>query len=238
MSSRPDLKIDWCTHEAAVFACKHWHYSRTLPVGKLVKIGVWEDGRFIGVVLFAWGMNRNLVSPYGLQLTEGCELVRVALAKHKTPVTRILRISLKMLRQQSPGLRLIVSFADSVEGHHGGIYQGGNWVYAGKSPPGFEWVLNGKRLNKRAYTGQQFGKGKASVATIPAGAVKRSLPGKHRYLMPLDEAMREQIEPLRKPYPKRVRSVDSDTSGDQPEVGGANPTRTLSDSVASQRGDK
>jgi len=26
----------------------------------------------------------------------------------------------------------------------------------------------------------------------------------------------------------RVRSVDSDTSGDQPEVGGANPTRTLS----------
>ena len=29
---------------------------------------------------------------------------------------------------------------------------------------------------------------------------------------------------------RRVRSVDSDTSGDQPEVGGANPTRTLSDS--------
>jgi hypothetical protein len=53
------------------------------------------------------------------------------------------------------------------------------------------------------------------------------MPGKHRYLMPLDDAMREQIEPLRQPYPKRVRSADSGTSGDQPEGGGATPTRTL-----------
>lgn len=46
--------------------------------------------------------------------------------------------------------------------------------------------------------------------------------------MPLDEAMKKQIEPLRKPYPKRVRSVDSDTSAIHAEIGGANPTRTLS----------
>ena len=50
---------------------------------------------------------------------------------------------------------------------------------------------------------------------------------KHKYLMPLDDEMRKQIEPLRKPYPKRVRSVDSDTATVQVAEGGANPTRTL-----------
>ena len=38
--------------------------------------------------------------------------------------------------------------------------------------------------------------------------------GKHRYLYPLDRAMRKQIEPLRKPYPKRETcgpSVEGDT---------------------------
>jgi hypothetical protein len=222
--SKSDLRIDWATHEAAKYACENWHYSRTLPVGKMVKVGVWESGRFLGVVIFCWGMNRNLVSPYGLQITEGCELVRVALTKHTNHVTRIIRISIAFLKKQSPGLRLIVSFADSVAGHHGGIYQGGNWIYAGLSSAGFEWRLNGKRLNKRAYTGENFGSKRLEV---PRGAVKVRISGKHRYLMPLDEEIRKRIEPLRKSYPKRVRSVDSDTSTVQVEEGGANPTRTL-----------
>jgi hypothetical protein len=53
---------------------------------------------------------------------------------------------------------------------------------------------------------------------------------KHRYLMPLDDAMRKQIAPLAKPYPKRqscVSSIGSDATGDQPEEGGAAPTDTL-----------
>ena len=39
---------------------------------------------------------------------------------------------------------------------------------------------------------------------------------KHRYLYPLDDAMRQQIQPLSRPYPKRVGSIDSDAPGYQP----------------------
>ena len=53
--SSPRLKLDWATHEAATYAVEHWHYSHTMPKSKLVKIGVWEDGKFIGVVLFGVG---------------------------------------------------------------------------------------------------------------------------------------------------------------------------------------
>jgi hypothetical protein len=92
----------------------------------MVKIGAWESGRFIGVVIFAWGMNRNLGSPYGLGIGECCELVRVALSKHKTQVSRIIKIALAFLKSKSPGLKMIVSFADPEQGHSGGIYQAGN----------------------------------------------------------------------------------------------------------------
>lgn len=224
---KSDLRIDWATHEAAKYACEHWHYSKTLPVGKMVKVGVWESEKFIGVVIFAWGMNRNLGSPYGLSITECCELVRIALTSHVCYVTRVVALAVRFLKKANKGLRLIVSFADPAANHHGGIYQGGNWTYAGTSSTGFEWQLNGKRLNKRAYTGQQFGRGSKSIAVIPKGAVRVTIPGKHRYLMPLDDKMRKQIEPLRKPYPKRVRGVASDTLGFQPGEGGATPTRTL-----------
>ena len=225
--SKHDLKIDWATHKAAKYACENWHYSKTLPVGKLVKIGVWEREQFVGVILYAWGMNRNLGGPYGLGMKECCELVRVALKKHTTPVSRMMAFSFRFLKKQSPGLRLIVSFSDPAEGHHGGIYQATNWVYAGQSSANYEWRLNGKRLNKRAYTGQQFGGGKGSIAKVPDGAVKVPLPGKHRYLMPLDQEMKKAVLPLSKPYPKRAGSVVSDTPAIHAGEGGANPTPAL-----------
>lgn len=222
-TSKPTLRIDWATHEAAKFACEKWHYSKTLPVGKLVKVGAWEDGKFIGVVLFAWGANKSLGSPYGLEMTECCELVRIALTNHATPVSRITAFAMKFLRKQSPGLRLIVSFADPSAGHHGGIYQAGNWLYSGTCAATFEYRLNGSRLNKRAYTGNQFGK-IGSKTSIPAGAVKVDVPGKHRYLMPLDSEMRAKIATLAKKYPKRVKKQDSEHHS---ELGGAVPTDTL-----------
>ena len=128
-------------------------------------------------------------------------------------MSRILALALKFLRSQSIGVRLVVSFADPSEGHHGGIYQAANWVYTGTSASNYEWRLNGKRLNKRAYTGQQSGQGQASIAKVPKNAIKVSLPGKHRYLMPLDAEMRERILPLSKPYPKRDKQAMTGTTG-------------------------
>jgi hypothetical protein len=80
MSSK--LKLDWCSFDAAKYACKSWHYSKCVPAGKLVKIGVWENEKFIGCVLYGLGATPNLSKPYGLTMTECCELVRVALTTH------------------------------------------------------------------------------------------------------------------------------------------------------------
>jgi hypothetical protein len=198
------LKLDWCSYEAAKYAVMRWHSSKTMPAGKIVRVGVWENGSFIGCVLFARGACSHLGKKFGLQQTEVCELVRVALNKHKTPVTRIVAIALKMLKKSSPGMRLVVSFADTNQGHAGKIYQAGNWIYDGLTNASKGYIdRNGKLWHNRkvrssGYT-KQFGQLRKCVKSSECEVVE--LKGKHRYLMPLDKRMKKQIAALAQPYP-------------------------------------
>lgn len=192
--NKNNLKIDWATHQAAKFSCEKWHYSGCLPAGKLVKIGVWEKGQFIGVVLYGRGASPFLGKKYNLNQDEICELVRVALTNHENSVSRIMAISFKFLKKNCPKLKMIVSFADQNEGHHGGIYQATNWIYSGLTGETTEVYLNGKWVHMRGA----FYKMKKNTPT-------RIAKGKHRYLMPLTKAIETLVKPLSKPYPKRIK---------------------------------
>lgn len=225
-----ELRIDWATHEAAKYAVENWHYSGVLPVPPLVKVGAWEAGRFIGVVIFSRGANNNLLKPFALLQTQGCELTRVALAKHSVPVSRIMRLALQFLKRSAPELRLVVSFADPSEGHYGGIYQAGNWIYTGRQPSTIEYIApDGKQWHGRMVSkdGKKKVQGKYRKCWRTDQCTPVEKPGKHRYLMPLDAEMRERIMPLAKPYPKRAgsSSVEHPTSGG--EAGGSIPTPAL-----------
>jgi len=217
--SKADLKLDWCSYAAAKYAVEKWHYSRTMPAGKLVKVGVWEGGPFIGCVLFGRGANNHIGQPFGLPQTEVAELVRVALSRHRASVTRVVRVALRMLRAACPGLRLLVSYADPEQGHNGAIYQAGNWMYLGSSRPQRETLGQGGEIVHKRTVHSRYGtiKGQRPSAVL----------WKHKYAYPLDAAMRAQIEPLRKPYPKRAGSVGSDTAATHAAEGGATPTPAL-----------
>lgn len=209
----PVLKLDWVSHDAAAYACKNWHYSRALPTGKLVKVGVWEDSQFVGVVIFSRGANRNIGKPYSLQQTEVCELTRVALRGHVTPVSRILAIALKMLRRFAVGVRLVVSYADTAHGHHGGIYQASGWLYTGTTVQPAVWVLG--RLQHKKTLNSRYGRNGHSAAWLRAHVDPRAenIAGrKHRYLMPLDASLRAQLAQLVKPYPKRAPQAAESSS--------------------------
>jgi len=228
MSGRPELRLDWATHEAAAFACRRWHYSRTMPVPPRIYIGVWEDEQFIGVVLFSRGASPYLFSAYGVSEIEGCELTRIALTAHESPVSRIVSIAVRMVAKQNPGLRLVVSFADPMHGHHGGIYQAGGWIYCGDTHPDFyhqdasgkKW--HSRQVRKNGAPVKQFGRFRAMPR--PDDMTYVETLGKHRYLMPLDAEMRARILPLARPYPKRAKEqAPEHPSG----LGGAAPTRAL-----------
>jgi hypothetical protein len=213
--AKSDVYIDWCERKAALWAVKRWHYSTTLPRFKLAHFGVWQRGTFVGAVIFGCGATPEIGKPFGVTASEATELVRVACgAINKTPISRIISICVKKLRRQFTRLRVIVSFADESQGHHGGIYQAMGWIYTGRSRSDYIHV-NGKTVHPKTLH-SKYGVGGQSIPWlrehIDQGAYRISQYDKHKYVFPLDEEMRSKIEKLGKPYPKRVRSVDSDTT--------------------------
>ena len=225
-----DLRLDFCSHRAARHAVLRWHYSRKMPSAKLVRIGVWERGRFVGAILYGCGANRHLARPFGLQPIEVCELVRVALAPgRRAPTSQCLAISLRLLKRQSPGLRVIVSYADLKEGHVGTIYQACGWFFVGGSEQSYLKVKGRIEHPRSLY--DRYGQRGQSVPWlqqhVDPNAKRVKMPAKLKYVWPLDPRWREKLAEIAKPYPKRAGSIDSDASAIQTEEGGASPTSAL-----------
>ncbi len=228
-SPRPTLRIDWCSYDAAKYAVRHWHYSRSLPCSKTARLGVWENDKFIGVVVFAWGANRHLAGEYKLKMTECAELCRVALTKHITPVSRIISISVKMLKREMPGIRLIVSYADLNHGHLGKIYQASNWLFVGETGHEAGIMLNGKLTHRRTIN-SKYGTSDIGWLRKRIDSSARRYEGKQKfkYLLPLDDEIAEHTKKLSQTYPKiRATSETSDTPGHQPGEGRAARTVAL-----------
>jgi hypothetical protein len=222
--TKPELKIDWATHEAAKYACENWHYSKCMPAGKTVKIGVWEFNKFIGVVIYSYGANNNAAKSFGVSQYECCELTRVALTNHYTPVSRVLSISIKMLKKVCPKLKVLFSYSDlSDQGHHGGIYQANGWTYLGErktSNKGAYYLINGKQMHGRSARAK-YGNEK----NFPKGWSHVASKTKHLYVKILDNDYTLKFKQYC--YPKRASSVESGTSEFHSEGGGESPTDAL-----------
>lgn len=223
------IHLDHCTWKAAKFACENWHYSRTAPPSKSFKVGVWEQGRFIGAVIFGRGSNNRIGQPLGLVQTEICELNRVALREHAAPVSKIVATAIRIFKREFPGMKAIISYADPEQGHHGGIYQAMGWVYIGTSHAQREMILEGREVHKRTVS-SRFG-------TVSPERIRAANPAinirygpirfKHCYALPLCPSVAAKLAPIRKPYPKRAGSIDNDAPAIQRDEGGAIPTPAL-----------
>ena len=240
-TNKPVLKIDWATHEAAKFACVNWHYSGCMPAGKIVKVGVWENGKFIGVVLFSYGASPPLFvwakQKLGLEKDQICELSRIALTKHINPVSKIIKLAFMMLRRQSPGIKTVVSFADLDENHHGGIYQAGNWIYVGASNVGGRqgYMIKGRKVHCRSVGALSGSNTIAGARHLDPLATEVRTLGKHKYLMPLDDETKHRILPMSKPYPKRVKQAMTGVHPEQRRSDTDPPAPTLSNVIASEQ---
>ncbi len=237
MSSPPNtgLHLDWCSFGAARYACRQWHYSRSMPASKTVKVGVWEDGRFVGAIVFARGANQHLGHAFGLTMYECVELARVALDAHKAPVSKMVSIAVRMLKRQSPGVRMVVSYSDCDQDHHGGIYQACGWAYLGQvqtdgGTPRYR--VHGKVMHGRSVHAR-WGRGTQNIEWlrihVDPWAERVYTRGKHKYALALDPAQRSAVEAMAQPYPKpdSVSRIPANRPDDHRGEGGAAPTLTL-----------
>lgn len=206
------LEVDFCSNADARYACRQWHYNPRFPKSKIVPLGVWEDGTFVGTVVFGRGAASRMGSPFGLQHTEVCELVRIALKDgHKAPVSKILRLAIRKLTGHSPGIKLIVTFADSAKGHLGIIYQASSFFYLGaRSYHGLR--IHGEVRHPRAV--HCIYGSRAGAQSIPwlrehvdPNAERIRTAPKYKYVKPLTRSMRKKVLGMALPYPKELMAV-------------------------------
>lgn len=216
------LKIDFCSYEAAKFACENWHYSKCTPVGKLVKFGVWENNEFIGAVIFGYGANNNSCKYFNMTQDQVCELVRVALKNHTIQVSKILSICLKLLKRFCPKLKIVFSYSDLTNKNHIGIiYQASNFIYLGSrktSDKGAYYIVNGKKMHGRSVRAKW-----GSDKNIPFPWRHAPSETKHLYVYLLDRTIK--LKTMK--YPKRAISKDIVASANHAEEGGETPTIAL-----------
>lgn len=196
-----NFRLGFTTHEAVKYACEKWHYSQCLPAGKLIKVGVWENERYIGCVIYSCGACPQIHDPFKLKRTEVCELTRVALTKHVNPVSKFLAISLKLIKKKMPKMKMVVSYADPEQDHHGGIYQATNWIYLGETKPATHFkTSDGFNIHSKTLC-----TGRKGLATklVNEGKIVRVKTTKHKYIYPLERELWDKWKEKAKPYPKR-----------------------------------
>lgn len=206
-----NLRIDFISHADATRAIRRWYYRPDMPVGKLVRFGAWENGRFCGCVIFGMGACDALGTRFGLTCFEVCEMVRVAFGEHKSPLSRIIAIALKLLKRHCPGLKAVCSFSDPEAGHVGTIYQAMGWIYIGTTAP--QKTYHDKRTGEFVHSrrvsrsGIKTFNGVATRVTKIEDCLISLTPGKHRYYWAFDEPTKLRITAEQQPYPKRAGGV-------------------------------
>ena len=114
--------------EAIGLVIRH-HYLRRAPRAVAV-VGTWHDdgglfgdfGPAIAACFFS--------TPPARWSEDVLELSRLVRCDVSVPLTGLISATVKVCRAH--GADLLVSYADQMQGHHGGIYQAASWTYAGK----------------------------------------------------------------------------------------------------------
>jgi hypothetical protein len=92
-----------------------------------------DGGNIIGVVVYGPPVGASVsigISPR-VKRNEVLELKRLWIedGHGKNVESFVISQSFKLLRIKMPEIKMLVSYADPAQGHHGGIYQATNWVF-------------------------------------------------------------------------------------------------------------
>ena len=93
-------------------------------------------------------------------------------------------------------LRLIISFADTEQGHDGIIYQAGNWLYLGTTPPDKFPIIDGVKRHPRTLSDMI----KRGIVEKRSDIEHIETKPKHRYGYVLDSTIKDNIKEFVVPF--------------------------------------
>lgn len=160
------------------------HYAGRFPSVSCA-FGLFRDGKIEGVVTYGTPPSSSLRSGIcGPDYTKNVvELNRLCLRKNiKGDASFLVSKSLKLLGRDA----IIVSYADTAQGHIGTVYQASNFIYCGLSAKRTDWKVRGKEgLHGQTIADEFKGKGRADKMREKYGDDFYLSPRsrKHRYVM-------------------------------------------------------
>jgi len=196
------MRLEKASAKAIKYACMNFHYAKSIPVNTFGYSVFNQINEWCGVVLFGSGANNNLPKMFGLNSGEVIELVRMALNGKQGVTGSIMAVALKLARKHVPLAKIIVSYADSNQGHIGTIYQATNWIYTGSCKLD-ALEIDGIQIHRKSVYSKY---GYNSVERLNRNGVNAKwIKGevKHRYIYPLDKSLIPMCKALSKPYPKK-----------------------------------
>lgn len=133
--------VDTAQNEAEDLVMQH-HYSHSIPAAIQCIATAHEDGglfgdrgRAVAAVFFTIPPTR-----WSEPVWELSRLIK--LDGVEFPLTSLVSFACRVIRRRKAA-DLLVSFADSTRGHHGGIYQAASWTYGGQRAPATSGVMVG-----------------------------------------------------------------------------------------------
>ena len=183
---------------AVEYALLKFHYARTIVNPQFAFTVLDDNDNFCGVICYGVGGAPFLGDKFHLAPGRWIELQRVALNGGHGSTSQAIGLSLKLLHKYRPCIKLVISYADKMQGHKGTVYQATNWYYLGVQARGVKKYYD--PVHKKYVHQRGIKKGKLYQ-------IEKTL-GKHKYIYCLDKSLEPMIKSMSLPYPKEEEKRD------------------------------
>ena len=158
----------------------HKHYAKRIPTITHA-FGLYKKGELNGVVTFGLAISKEFCdNVLGLDYRDKIlELNRLCIHEDSDSSKNLLSFFVGKALSLIPKPKLIVSYADTSQGHTGYIYQATNWIYTGLSSKNVDWKEISTNKHSRTLSGSYTAQ---YMAKHPERFKQVERARKHRYI--------------------------------------------------------
>lgn len=185
-----------------------YHYSHKVPTNIQLCGTLIRDRQPIAAVFFSIPATR-----WSEKVLELCRLVRKEDVDPKPTLSQVISVACKQIKKKTEH-DLLISFADSTQGHHGGIYQACSWNYHTIRKPRLDgFTIDGVLTAARTCNHRYGTSGQGLIKILEAQGhtcVPHFDKGKHLYWKALNKNGEEKAKRLgftKSSYPKPDKTL-------------------------------
>jgi hypothetical protein len=151
------MQKDWSVYQISHRDVEPWllkrHYARRIPPISYA-FGAFDGKELIGIVTYGVPLSSTLRTGVCGEEYEPLvlELNRLCCKNKRNIASRLVSNSMELI----PKPKIIVSYADSAQGHVGYVYQATNFIYTGLTSKMMDWKVKGMDALHHCSIGDEF----------------------------------------------------------------------------------